>query len=142
MSTPYSNIFGRFALKVKDYNLDRLYTSSVSAYEDFLSGYLLNAVPKFSECRTDLSDRDEGTKTFNNTLSEQEEEILAEMMVVEWTEQNTMKSEDMNRILGDSDFKLYSGANSLRENRKLRDDAISKSDKLRTDYTWSNFQYE
>lgn len=142
MSTQYTEIFGRFSIKIKDYTLDKLYVSSVSDYNDYLTGFLLNTIPKFAECSTDLTDRDDTTMVFNNTLTELEEEILANMMALEWAGRETKKLQNMERVLGSNDFKLYSGANSLRENRNLYNDIREEVDALISSYTWGNADIE
>ncbi|GAH23872.1 unnamed protein product, partial [marine sediment metagenome] len=70
---------------------DQLYVSSVCDYNDYVAGFLKNAIPKFKECVTDLSDRDDTAMVFNNTLTELEEEILANMMALEWVGRETKK---------------------------------------------------
>lgn len=142
MSTQYTEVFGRFAIKIKDYTLDQLYVSSVCDYNDYVAGFLKNAIPKFKECVTDLSDRDDTAMVFNNTLTELEEEILANMMALEWVGRETKKLQNMERTLGSSDFKLYSGANSLRENRNLYNDTREEVDALISNYTWGNADIE
>ena len=142
MSTNFTDVFERFAMKIKDYTLDTLYTSSVSNYNTYLKGFLLNAVPKFSECVTDLSDRNDTTMVFNNTLSELEEEVLANMMVLEWTGREVRKLENLQRTLGDGDFKLHSGANSLREARLLKESTQEEMDNLIVNYGWESLDFD
>lgn len=142
MNTPFTNVFERFAMKIKDYNLDRLYTSSVTDYNTYLKGFLLNVIPKFKQCETDLSDRDDTTMVFNNTLSEEEELILSDMMVLEWTGREVRKLENLQNTLGDADFKIYSGAMLLSQGRKLLIDTKEEIDSLLTDYSWDNIDFD
>jgi hypothetical protein len=136
MATPYTNIFERFSMKLKDCELDKLYSADVDDYNSYLTGFLLNAIPKFTECRTDLSDRDDVALQFNNTLTELEEEILANMIVLEWTGKELRAAQDLRRTLGDADFKLYSGANNVKEKRNLNNDTKEEIDKLINKYGW------
>lgn len=142
MSTPFTNVFERFAMKVKDYNLDRLITSSETDYNVYLRGFLLNTIPKFKKCEIDLTDRDDDTMVFNNTLTEEVELILADMMVLEWTGKEVKKLENLQTILGDTDFKLYSGAMLLSQSRKLLNDIKEDIDNLLTEYSWDNIDFD
>lgn len=142
MSTAYTNIFERCTMKFKDYQLDKLYLADVNSYNDYLKGFLKSAIAKFTECETDLSDRNDTTLVFNNTLTELEEEILANMIVLEWTGKELRSAEDLRRTLGDSDFKLYSGANSLKEKRNLYNETREEVDKLINDYAWKTIDFD
>jgi hypothetical protein len=145
MATAYTEVFERFAMKVKDYELDALYTLSVSDYNTYIRGFLVNAIPKFAyDCITDISStaRDDTTMVFTNTLAELEIEILAQMMVVEYVGREVRKLEDMRRSLGDSDFKLTSGANSLRENKGLLVNTKEDLSSLIVQYTWENADFD
>lgn len=142
MSTNYTNIFERCTMKFKDYQLDKLYLYDYDGYNDYLKGFLKSAIARFHECNTDLTDRNDTTLVFNNTLTELEEEILANMIVQEWTGKELRSAEDLRRTLGDTDFKLYSGANSLKEKRNLNNDTKEEVDKLITEYTWKNADFD
>lgn len=125
-------------MKFKDYQLDALYLSDVDAYNNYLLGFLKSAIAKFYDCEQDLTDRNDSTLLFNVTLTELEEEVLANLIILEWTGKELRSAEDLRRTLGDGDFKLYSGANSLKEKRNLNNDTREEVDKLITEYSWSN----
>lgn len=138
MSTAYSNIFERFAIGVEDYDLDALYSSSVDSYEVYLTGLLRKAIVKFSRCSTDISKtaRDDTARVFTNTLTDYEEEVLANLMLIEWFTKEINRVEDMRMGLNSTDFKRYSEAQNLtaKTNRlkQLRIDV----DGLIVDYTY------
>jgi hypothetical protein len=145
MSTPYSEVFERFSTKVKDYELDALFTLSEADYETYILNYLLSAIPKFMyDSVTDISKtaRNDTTKVFTNDLKELEVEILACMMVEEHIGREVRKLEDMRRVLGDHDFKLTSGANSLRENKDLLITIKEDINALVTDFSWREADIE
>ena len=145
MSTLYTNIFERFTMKTKDWTLDRLYLSSVTTYNEYVRGFLLNAIPKFAyDCQTDISssNRDDSAMIFNDTLTELEEEILATMMGLEWTSREVKSLENLQRTLGDKDFKLHSGANALRQNKELQADIREEVDSLIVQYSWQRVDFD
>lgn len=142
MSTPYQNIFGRFSVKIQDYTLDDLFNSSIEAYESYLLGFLKSAIPKFSNCKANLLDRDDTLKTFNVKLSEREEEILATLMQAEWADKETNNVLEMRLGLSNSDFKRYAEANNLKAKMELRDSLIERADKMIVEYTYQHFDFK
>lgn len=145
MGTPYQDVFDRFSMKAKDYELDALFASSETNYNTYIKGFLIGAIPKFAyDCETDISTsaRDDTTMVFNNTLLELEIEILAQMMIREYVQREVVKLEDMRRILGDSDFNLTSGANSLRENKGLLVNIGEDLSSLIVQYSWENVDFD
>lgn len=78
--TPYSNIFKRFERMITDFDLDGLIVANKEQIEIEL---LSNAVAEYINSVDDLT-RNDTTKQFTNTLSEQSEKILANYMVQGW----------------------------------------------------------
>lgn len=143
LSTPYTNIFSRFSIKVQDYTLDSLYTASTPSYNNLLLGWLKSAIPKFSRCVTNisLSARDDVGMSFTNTLTETEEEILSLLMRNEWIEKEVGNILEMRSYMGDSDFRRYSEANNLKEKRELKTMYIEESDRMIVQYTFDNYNW-
>jgi len=138
MTTPYSNIFERFANSLQDYELDALYVMSEDDYESFLIGFLKKATVKFKKCSNDLTDRNDTTKLFTDTLTEEEEEILSTLMTVEWINRETNRLLDIRMGLSDTDYKRYSEANNLKEKSARYKQLKIDADKLIIDYTYDN----
>jgi len=138
MTTPYSNIFERFAMSLQDYELDTLYVMSVDNYESFLNGFLKKATVKFKNCSNDLTDRSDITQLFTDTLTEEEEEILSALMTVEWINRETNRLLDIRMGLSDTDFKRYSEANNLKEKKDRYKQLKIDADKMIIDYTYDN----
>jgi hypothetical protein len=141
MATPFSNINTRFLQKITDNKLAALIISNLTTAENRMLGWMKSAIPKFSKCKTDLSDRDENGKTFNQTLSDYEEEILASLMVVEWLEPEVKDIMDMQNVVFNDDWKTYSTANLLKEKKDLLQFEISKSDSLIVSYTYDTLDF-
>ena len=84
MATPYSEVFDLFLASIQDYRIKRLYEKSVEDMENYLMSFLIKAITNFRKCKTDLEDRDDVNKIFNQTLSTDEKVILSNLMIVEW----------------------------------------------------------
>jgi hypothetical protein len=134
MSTPYSDLYSRFTNKITDYNFDGL---SQSEAEDIFLGYLKSAIPKFFKCKQDLTDRDDTLGQFNIDLTEIEQEILANLMVIEWINTKINHSELLEQTLSSKDFKMYSPANLLKEMRETKKELQSDNN-----YLLSNYYYD
>jgi len=142
MGTSYSNIFERFSMKVQDYNLDKLFLSSVSDWENYILGFLKSAIPRFSKCQQDLTDRTDSSKTFNITLSEMEEEILSLLMVAEWMEKEVRDIKNIRLALNDTGaMKRYSEAQNLREKENSLSNLRERADKLIVEYSFNEYDF-
>ena len=136
MATPYSNIYERFSMKVTDYNLDTMYNTSTTMYENYIKQFLISAISNFIFCDQDLTDRNDTTQTFNITLTELEQEILSMLMVIEWCSKEVNSIMELRRHLGDTDFKMASESLNLREKKNLLIVSKEDVDKLITRYDY------
>ena len=146
MGTSYSNIFERFAIKVQDYTLDKLYASSVTAWEDYLLGFLKSGIAKFiPKCKQDLTNRTDASKTFGITLTEIEEEILAGLMEIEWMEKETKNIRDMRLALNDTGaMRRYAESANLSAKEDSLINLKERVDKMIVEYsyyTWDFYSY-
>lgn len=119
MATPYSEIFNLFLSSIQDYRINKLYNQSVEQMEDYIMPFLIKAIANFRKCRTDLEDRDDENKVFNQDLTTEEKVILANLMVVEWLTKEVNDILQMRLYLQDTDFKTYSSSQNLKEKREL-----------------------
>lgn len=136
--TPYSKVFERFQGKIQDYVIDEMFVASIENYENYLTGFLKSALIKFTYCKTDLSNRDDGNKLFMSDLTEFEQEILAQLMLCEWFEKEVNNILDMRLAISSSDWKRYSESQNFREKSVLRDKSIERADSLMMQYYLKN----
>lgn len=139
--TPYSEIFELFLASIRDYRIDRLYNQSVEDMENYLTPFLIKAITNFRKCKVDLEDRDDQSRVFNQTLSTDEKVILSNLMVVEWLTKEVNDVLQMRLHLQDTDFKIYSAANNLKEKRELLIEFQNNVDKQITQYIYKNFDW-
>lgn len=141
MATPYSEVFDLFLASIQDYKINRLYEKSVEDMENYLMPFLIKAITNFRKCKTDLEDRDDENRIFNQTLSTDEKVILSNLMMVEWLTKEVNDILQMRLYLQDTDFKTYSQANNLREKRELLTTMKEMVDKQIVQYSYDNFDW-
>ena len=135
MSTTYQRIYESAQLAFQDWELNIVYDTSVSDYEAIMEGYLLRAIPSFEHCITDLSDRDDALKLFNNTLSDDEIVILADLLKLQWLEHGI---QDLNQIqlhIRDSEFNTSSEGANLKAKLELRAQLREQVDRMKIQYS-------
>jgi len=141
MATPYSEVFNLFLASIQDYRINRLYEQSVEDMENYLIPFLIKAITNFKKCKTDLEDRDDENRIFNQTLSTDEKVILSNLIMVEWLTKEVNDILQMRLYLQDTDFKTYSQANNLREKRELLTTMKEMVDKQIVQYSYNNFDW-
>jgi hypothetical protein len=126
--TTYQEIFALFTNKITDYSLPSL-TQDEAEFRmmKFLDSSISRFIPY---CHKDLTDRDDTLKQFNIDLSTLEKEILALMMVYEWTNNFVLSEEFLKQRLGTKDYQIYSPANHLKELIQLRSSIQNEIDDL------------
>jgi hypothetical protein len=135
MTTQYSEVYNVFLSKVTDYSFLNL---SQLELEDELETYLKTACTKFKVCKNDLKNRNEDTKEFNNTLSDEEINILSTLMVVSYLSPMVLDTKLLKQHMGDKDFKIYSQSSHLKQIMSLRQDILSEVNYLIKDYTFND----
>lgn len=138
MSTPYSEIFELFLFNIQDYNIDEIYNTSEADFETYVTNFLLKAIPEFSNCQNDLTNRDDTTKVFNVTLSLAEKNILANLMTLFWLVKEINNILEMRNFLISGDFKAFSSANNLKEKRMWYETLSSDVDRQIKNYGYNN----
>jgi len=133
MATPYTTINVSFLNKISDAYLITMADEELATQ---LLKFLNSAVPKFKKCKQNLSTRD--VSGFTVTLTDEEIEILANLMVMEWLRPQVNNLEVLKQSLGSKDFQQFSQANHLKELQSLRKETQSEISKLIVDYSYNN----
>lgn len=140
-TTAYQLVYGRFANKVQDYKLDLLYQTSVSSYESFLKGLLINAIDHFTECVVDLNNRDDAAQIFNVALSNIEQSILSLFLEYEWMNRQVNNIQDMELALSSSDFHRYAESNNLKAKSDLSLSIFERANSMMVAYSYKNYTF-
>jgi hypothetical protein len=133
MATPYTDVYDFFLSKVSDYSF---LTLTIDELEDQLFKYLRSAIVSFEKPKVDLKDRDDTLKQFNNTLNDEEKELLAVWMLYHFIRPKVISSENIKQMMSDSDFKIYSQANQLQALSNLMKDLKKEAESLTTKYSY------
>lgn len=134
MGTPYSKVYDKFLSKITDLDLINL---DQEVAESTMKGYLETACDNFTQCKKDLSDRDDNEGKFNVDLTGFEINILATSMLYEWIQPYINNILSVKQYLSSQDFKTYSQANHLKELQNLRDSYEERMDLLMTRYSYT-----
>lgn len=136
--TSYETVYNRFFQKCTDYELPNLPDDELEA---MLHGWLLSSIAKFRKCKSDLTQRDDELRTFLVDLLNEEIEILALLMTVEWLEPTINSVLLTNMMVGGKEEKWFSQSSHLAELQALRDANRLEAKKLMRDYTYANHSY-
>jgi len=138
MPTLYETIYNIFLSKINDVNL-------VSLPEDIseatMYGFMISAVTKFTKCLNNLQDRDDTLQQFNPTLTDFEIEVIANMMVSEWLSPSINNITVLKQVLSDSDFKITSQAQHLKELLDLKSTINEEVSRLLVQYSYDNYDF-
>lgn len=133
MATPYSAIENSFLNKITD---DLLLSMADKDIEAMLDSYRVSASVMFKQC-TKLSDTDDVERVYSTTLTNEEIEILANLMVLEWLKQRINSMELLRMGMSTKDFRTYKQSEHLNSLLALKKDTLGAVDRLIVSYTYS-----
>ena len=116
-STPFSAVYDKFLSKITD---DMYMELDEQQTESLLAELLMGAIPWFEFPRVNLNDKTD--TQFNIELSEEEINILATYMIVEWMGQQLATVELIRMKYSGSDFKFTSQANHMHKLKGLQEE--------------------
>lgn len=119
MNTKFETIYDRFFSKVTD---DMYMELDKNQTEAMLEELFESALPWFEFPRVDLYNFDKENKVYNITLSNEEVNIIAIYMLVEWLTQQLVNVENTRMKYSGSDFKFTSQANHMSKLLALKKD--------------------
>ena len=119
MNTKFETIYNRFFSKVTD---DMYMELDKDQTESMVGELHLSALPWFEFPRVDLYNFNKEQKTYNIELSNEEINIIAVYMLVEWLTQQLVTVENARMKYSGSDFKFTSQANHMSKLLALKKD--------------------
>jgi hypothetical protein len=132
MATPFSTIYSKFLPKITDYSFLNM---SQETLEGQLQSYLSSSVVKFRYCDK-IAYQNNTLKQFDKDLTEEETEILALLMCVEFLTPKILTDDLLRQRLSSKDYNLTSQANHIKEVREIRNTFKREADNLMTLYTY------
>ena len=115
MATTFNEVYDFFMTTINDYRLVALYNSSQTDFQTYLSAWLIQSIPEFTNCDQSLS---YSSSSFTETLSQKNINILVLLMKKKWFEKELENVLQMTNVVQDRDFKMYSQANNMKEKRE------------------------
>lgn len=137
MTTSFDNIIDLALTTIRDYRIDKLYQTDICAFKQYLDGFIVRGVARFTNCLEDLS-YDVMIREFNNNLSNLVQSIIADYTVIEWMTSCTLDVTQFQLHLSNSEFKHFSEAENLKQKRDTLDGLREKVSQLCTDYQIAN----
>lgn len=140
MSVSYQDVYDVFRDKSKEWELLEL---SESVSEEILYGWLKGAISRFKNvCKKNLLDRDETEKKFNVDLSEEEIDILAEIMIFCSLKPKINNSDLFKNGLSTKDYTTFSNANLLKAISERYIEEKKEIENLLSSYSYRNNDFE
>lgn len=115
MGTSFNEIYDNFMMTITDYRLITLYNTSVTDFQTYLSAWLIQSIPEFTNCDQSLV---YSNSEFTETLTQKNIDILILLMKKRWFEKELENILQMTNVVQDRDFKMHSQANNLKEKRE------------------------
>ena len=138
MTTSYTDIFDLFMSQIEDYRLLSLYNEDIlndtTNLNTYLLGFMILAIPEFTSCVQDLTDRNDTTMVFNYTMTDENKKILSKLMVKEWMAKELKDILQMRWNITDSDFKHYSEAQNTKSKQDVLSELREECSQLLVDY--------
>lgn len=115
MGTTFNEVYDFFMSTITDYRLVALYDASVTDFQTYLSAWLIESIPDFTNCDQSLAYT---SAEFTATLTQKNINILILLMKKKWFEKELENILQMTNVVTDRDFKMYSQANNMKEKRE------------------------
>ncbi len=141
LTTSSDLIVDRFLMRVQDYKLDTLNsTSGSTALVQFTEPWLLDAIDQISVYTpldfTYTPSSGSSIGYFNADLSSETQNILSQIMVLYWLEREVNNILQINNFVTDRDFKTFSAAQNLTAKKEYLILKREEVDKLLSDYQY------
>ena len=142
-NTKYVEINDLFMSQINDYRLISIYNEDIlndtTNLNIYLLGFMLLAIPEFTPCTQDLSDRDDTTlMEFKYLMTDENKKILSKLMVKEWLAKELKDILQMRWNITDSDFKHYSEAQNTKSKQDVLSELREECSQLLVDYGLRN----
>lgn len=115
MGTQFAEIYDNFMITIDDYRLVTLFNTSEVDFQTYLSAWLIQSIPEFTNCNQSLTYTN---SEFSQTLSQLNINILVLLMKKKWFEKELENILQMTNMVQDRDFKMYSQAQNMKEKRE------------------------
>ncbi len=136
MATSFDTIIDLGLVTIQDYKINNLAHLDPNSLEIRLDGYLLRAIPKFTQCLQSLS-YNSGTREFDSDFTYIEQEILACLYNIEWLTSVTQDVTQFQGKMSNREFKTHAEDANLKAKLTALDLMREKVNQLMVDYQLS-----
>lgn len=145
-ATHKNEVIERFSIKTTDYSILNMV---VGARELLHMSFLKSAISKFTCCVQPLLISDDGYfygvnsdgSTYDVILSNEEIEILATLMSVQWIDKILLDRTLLQQHFGTKEIKLNSPAQHMKELNSIRDYYIGEASDMMANYQYKTKKY-
>lgn len=117
--------------------------NALSDLTNVIEGFMIRGLPNFTNCKKDLSNRDDNARVFNIGLTDLEKSIIADWTVLTWLDKEI---NDVRQITGMIQNKVeanrYSEANLLKEKTNHKVQLQEDVNKKQTEYDFLNIPWK
>lgn len=139
MATPYTDIYNKVTKTLQSYKLASL---PQATFENYINVWIDEASSvNFLDCKTDLLDRNETTKQFNQTLTSREQWIITYSVCLSWISLVVSDESLLQNTLGDRDYSTYSPANLLKSLLAVQDVFRQRMKENMELYSYESFSF-
>lgn len=135
--TPISEVIDLFLMLVNDYKLKQIF--NLGSLEQYAEPWLRMSIVEFDRVRTTQLSYDSLSKTFSETLTNEDLSILSQLMVKYWLTKEVNDVLAMENILQDHDFTRHSEAQNLDAKRALLNRQVEDCKQLLIQYGYDHF---
>lgn len=138
--TSFDEIIDLALVTVNDYRLSKLLNEQgEDEFNTYVDGFLISAIPYFSECRQSL-DFDMEEREFSADLTTLEKSILANLWIIQWySRDNQTYALYRQHLQAASSFKNHSESQNLKENSTYLDKLREELDRQKIAYQLQDF---
>ena len=138
--TSFDEIIDLALVTVNDYRLSKLLNEQgEDEFNTYVDGFLISAIPYFSECRQSL-DFDIEEREFSADLTTLEKSILANLWIIQWySRDNQTYALYRQHLQAASSFKNHSESQNLKENSTYLDKLREELDRQKIAYQLQDF---
>lgn len=138
--TTINEVIDLFLMLVNDYKLKQIF--DLGNLEQYVEAWLRMAIVDFDRVRSEPLVYDQSTKTFQQTLMDEDITILSQLMVKYWLMKEVNDVLAMENVLQDHDFTRHSEARNLEAKVNLLNRQIEDCKQLLVQYGYDHFVWE
>lgn len=135
MATSFDTIEDLALQTINDYKLVKLYNQSMDDFQKWCDGFLMSAIPQFTDCVQSLA-FDLAGREFVSDLTIQETKILANFFIISWWERETNDGAQIAQKLNvPSSFKVEGvSSQNMKEKQNIIDKLREENSRLINNY--------